>query len=448
MSIFRAYDVRGIYPTEINEEIALKIGKAFGTFNPGKIVVGFDTRLSSPSLKEKLINGLISTGATVIDAGIVTSPIVMFSTKHLECEGGVMVSASHNPKEFNGFKFYQKEGVPIGFESGLTKIQELFENEEFSEGKGNLIKKDIIKDYSDFILNLINIKKPINMKVVVDAGNGSTGGIYPKILRKAGIEVHELFCEPDGNFPNHEPNPTKKENLVQLQKKVSELNADLGFAFDGDGDRMAVIDEDGNVVYVGIVFSILIENALEKEPGSKIVYTILDSTAIDAVIRQHGGVPIVCRVGHTYITQRMIEEEASVAGEISGHYYFKETYGADDALFACLKLIEHLINTGKKISDYVDKFPKYYSQVSEGLRFPIKESEKFSFIEGLKKEFESKGYKIDTLDGVKVIFDDGWALFRPSNTEPIISMSYEAYNEKAFERIKKFVDDIVKKIPR
>jgi len=448
MSLFRAYDVRGIYPTDINEEITLKIGKAFGTFNPGKIVVGTDTRLSSPSLKKEFIKGLLSTGATVIDVGVVTSPIVMFITKHLNCDGGVNVSASHNPKEYNGFKFYSKGGVPIDFETGLIRIKEIFDNENFVEGNGNLIKKDVIKDYSDFILNLIDTTKPVSMKVVVDAGNGSTGGIYPEILRKAGIEVHELFCEPDGNFPNHEPNPSRPENLIQLQKKVLELNADLGFAFDGDGDRVAVIDENGNVVYVGVVFSILIKSALQKQPGSKIVYTVLESKAIDDVIRQHGGVPIVCRVGHTYITQKMIEKKAVVAGEISGHYYFKETYGADDALFACLKLIEYLIKSGKKISDFADEFPKYYSQVSEGLRIPIKKSEKFSFIEALKKDFESKGFKIDILDGVKVIFDDGWALFRPSNTEPVISMSYEAYNKTAFERIKKFVDDIVKKIPK
>jgi len=448
MSIFRAYDVRGIYPEEINEEIALKIGKAFGTFNPGKIVVGDELRLSSPSLKKEFIKGLVSTGTTVIDIGTVTSPIVMFATRYFNYDGGVNVSASHNPKQYNGFKFYSKGSIPIDFETGLIKIKKIFNNENFAKGEAKLIKKNIINDYSAFILNLIEMKKPINMKVVVDAGNGSTGKIYPNILRKAGIEVHELFCEPDGNFPNHEPNPTKTENLVTLQETVLESDADLGFAFDGDGDRMAVIDENGSIVYVGIVFSILIKSALEKKPGSKIVYTILDSKAIDDVIRKHGGIPVVCRVGHTYITQRMIDEQAAVAGEISGHYYFKETHGADDALFACLRLIEYLTKSEKKISDFADEFPKYFSQVSEGLRVPIKEREKFSFIDALKKEFESKGFKIDTLDGVKIIFDDGWALFRPSNTEPIISMSYEAYNKKAFERIKKFVDDIVKKIPR
>jgi len=446
MNIFRAYDIRGIYPTEINEEFAFKIGKAFGTFNPGKIIVGSESRLSGPSLKEELIKGLISTGATVIDIGTVTSPIVMFATKHLGCSGGVNVSASHNPKEYNGFKFYYKYGIPIDFETGLIQIQKIFEKEKFTEGKGKLIKKDVIKDYSNFLLS--KIRKPLKVKIVYDAGNGSTGKIYPKILKKAGVEVHELYCEPDGTFPNHEPNPSNNESLKDLQKKVLEINADIGFASDGDGDRLAVVDENGKVIPTGIIFSILIESALEKEPESKVVYTVLDSKAVDDVIRRHGGKPIVCRVGHTYITQRMLEENASIAGEISGHYYFKETSGADDALFAILRLIEHLIKSKKRISDYVKEYPKYYSQVSEGLRFPIKESEKFSFIEKLKQEFKKKGYKINTLDGVKVIFNDSWALFRPSNTEPIISMSYEATTKQGFERIKKFVNDIIDKIPK
>jgi phosphomannomutase len=448
MNIFRAYDVRGVYPTEIDEKIALKIGKAFGTFNSGKIVVGNELRLSSPSLKKELIKGLLSSGATVIDIGTVTSPIVMFATRNLNCDGGVNVTASHNPKEYNGFKFYRRNGIPIDFETGLIKIQDIFEKEKFSEGKGKLIKKNIIKDYSNFILRMIKIKKPIKMKIVVDAGNGSTGRIYPDILKKLGLKVYELFCEPDGNFPNHEPNPSKTENLEHLQEKTLELGADLGFAYDGDGDRLAVVDKNGSIVYVGVVFSILIKNALEKEPGSKVIYTVLDSKAIDDVIREQGGIPVVCRVGHTYITQKMIDEKAVIAGEISGHYYFKETHGADDALFASLKLIETLVNSNKEISDFANRFPKYFSQVSEGLRIPIKESEKFNFIEKLKNDFKNRDFNIDTTDGVKIFFEDGWALFRPSNTEPMISISYEAEDETSFERMKKFVDDIISRIPR
>jgi len=448
MGIFRAYDIRGIYPKDLNEKIALKIGKAFGTYNPGKIVVGMDTRLSSPSLKKALIKGLKSTSAKVIDIGIVTTPMVMFATRHLKCDGGIMVSASHNPKQYNGFKLFRKNGIPISYESGIKEVQKIFGREKFKKGKGTLVKEDITDEYLHFLLNKIDLKPPINLKVVVDAGNGPAGIITPRVLKELGITVYELYCKPDGRFPNHEPNPSKPENLVDIKKKVIKENANIGFAYDGDGDRVAVIDDNGNVVYVGVVFSILIENILSKKPGSKIVYTPLDSQAIEDVIKRHGGVPLVCRVGHTFITQKMLKEDASLAGEISGHYYFKEIYGADDALFASLKLIESLVKSGKDFDDYAKSLPKYYSEVSEALRVPIKESEKFKFIEKLKKEFKKKEYKISTIDGVKVFLKDGWALFRPSNTEAVISMSYEAKTKKGLERMKKFVNKIKKKIPR
>jgi len=440
--------VRGVYPTDLNEEIALKIGKAFGTYNPGKIVVGNDVRLSSPSLKEHLIKGLLSTGCDVIDVGMVTTPIVIFSTKHLRYDGGVMVTASHNPKEYNGFKFNDGKGIPISLESGLNRIQEVFKNEKFSEGIGKVTKKNVIKDYTKFLLSKVFIKEPVDMKIVVDTGNASPGIIYPKVLRKISVDVHELYCEPDGNFPNHQPDPTKKENIVDLQKRVLEVKADLGFAYDGDGDRLGVVDKDGKIVEPNQIFALLIKQALTMKPKSKIVYDALSSMMIEDIIRRYNGIPVVSKVGHTYITQRMFEENAVLAGELSGHYYFKDIFFSDDALFASLKLIEFLTKSGKELKEHFKDLPKYYSQVSEGMRIPIKESEKFSFIENLKKELKGKGYKIDTLDGIKIIFDNGWALLRPAHTESKISVAYESRNKGGFERIKKFVDKIIKRIPK
>jgi phosphomannomutase/phosphoglucomutase len=448
LEIFKAYDVRGIYPTMLDEQTALRIGKAFSTYNPGKIVVGNDTRLSGPSLKKKLIEGLTSTGAHIVDVGTTTSPALMFSTRFLDCDGGVMVTASHNPKEYNGFKFYRKNGIPISYEMGLNKVQELFEREKFSQGKGKTETTSIHDDYISFLLQEIRFRKKPAFKVVVDAGNGAGGVVNPSALKKAGLEVVELFCNPDGNYPNHQPDPSKPENVVALKSKVRETGADLGFGYDGDGDRLAVVDAEGNTVPTGVVFSILIQNALAQNPGGKVVYTALDSRAVDDVIRQHGGVPIVCRVGHTYITMKLLEEDAVVAGEISGHYYFRGTHGADDALFASLKIIESLVNSGKTLADYARDYPKYYSQVSEKCRFPVKESEKFPFIEQLKTRFKREGYKIDTLDGVKVLFEDGWAMFRPSNTEPVISVSYEAKTKQNFDRIEKLVQETVATIPK
>lgn len=443
-----AYDVRGVYPTALNEEVALKIGKAFGSYNPGRIVVGLDTRLSGPSLMGSFVEGLVSTGAHVADVGVATSPALMFATRFLGCDGGVMVTASHNPKEYNGFKFYRRNGIPISYESGLNRVQELFLQGKFTEGKGTVEKRNIHDDYISFLANNVSFRRKPVLKVVVDAGNGGGGVLYPDALRKAGLTVSELFCELDGHFPNRDPDPSKPESLSKLQSKVLEVGADLGFAFDGDGDRLAVVDTDGSIVSTGVVFSVIIRNALDRAPGAKVVYTALDSMAIEDVIRKHSGIPIVCRVGHTYITQKLLEEKASVAGEISGHYYFKETFGADDAAFACLKLIESLVNTGRKLTDYAKEYPKYYSQVSEKSRYHIKESEKLAFIEGLKTRFQREGYRIDTLDGVKVIFEDGWAMFRPSNTEPIISISYEAKTQSAFIKIGKIVNDLVESIPK
>lgn len=275
--IFRAYDIRGKYPTELDENFAFEIGKAFGTFNPGKIVVGMDVRISGPTLKKKLIEGLVSTGCDVIDIGIVTTPMTLFSTWFYNYDGGIMVTASHNPKEFNGFLFNKKGGIPISKDSGLDKIKEAFDSKKYSEGKGTYIEKNVVEDYINHVIEKVNIIS--HPKVVIDAGNGTTGKIYSDAFRRLGIETVELFCEPDGNFPNREP-ISKLEGLRHLQNKVLETGADLGIAFDCDGDRMGIVDENGKIIYVGVVFSIFIKNMLSEVPGSKIVYTALDSNAI------------------------------------------------------------------------------------------------------------------------------------------------------------------------
>jgi len=446
-NIFRAYDIRGIYPTELNEDVAFKIGQAFGTFTHGRIVIGCDTRLSSPALKENLIKGIISTGSDVIDIGMSSTPMTIFATRYLKCDGGVNVTASHNPKEYNGFKLYDKDAVPISYESGIEDIKKIFESGEFKTGNGTIIVQNIKEDYIKFLFSNLKVQKPLDMSVVVDAGNGVAGLFLSEAFERLGVKVHALYCEPDGNFPNHAPDPSKPENIEDLQKKVKEINADIGFAYDGDGDRLVVVDKNGKVIHVGVIFSLLIKNILAENPKSKVIYTPLDSKAIEDMIKNNDGIPILCRVGHTYITQKLLEEDAALAGEISGHYYFKETFGADDSLFTSLKLIEYLTKSNKTLADYENELPKYFSEVSEANRFPIKESEKFPFIETLKTEFMINGYKVDTLDGVKVFFDDGWVLIRPSNTEAVISLSYESVSKEGFDRLKNFVNDIISRIP-
>lgn len=439
MSIFHAYDVRGICPTELNEKIAFDIGRAFGTFNPGKIVVGSDARLSGPAIKEQLIRGLLTTNADVVDIGRVTTPMVLFSTANYKFDGGIMVTASHNPKEDNGFKFYDKNALPISYELGLNKIEELVTNKKFAKGEGEFSKMNIEKDYINFLLKKIKLKNPINLKIVIDAGNGSSGIVNPKVLEKFGAKVYRLYCEPDGNFPNHHPDTSKKENLKDLQEKVREVGADLGFAYDGDGDRLAVVDENGDIIDTHKVFAFLIKNILTKK--EKVVYDVLTSRMIYDAIKLYGGFPVVCRVGHTYLSRKMFEEKAVLGGELSGHYYFRETFGNDDAVFASLKILEFMVNKNKKPSNGVAELPVY---ISDSIRVPIETNKKFRFIENLKKELRESGHKIDDLDGVKVFFDKGWALFRSSNTEPVISIAYEATSEDEFNTIKKFVNNIIK----
>jgi phosphomannomutase len=446
--IFRAYDIRGKYPEEMDEEFAFEIGKAFGTFNLGKIVVGMDVRISGPLLKKKLIEGLNSVGCDVIDIGVVTTPMVLFSTWFYDYDGGIMLTASHNPKEFNGLLFNKKGGIPISKAGGLDKIKGIFDSEKYSKGNGTCSEKNVVEDYTNHVLGKIKIKPPIKMKVVIDAGNGTTSNIYPKAFRKLGIDVVELFCNYDGNFPNHSPDPSKLDNLCHLQKKVLETHADIGFSYDCDGDRMAIVDERGKIIYVGIIFSIFIENLLSEYPKSRIVHTALDSNAIVDIIERNEGIPVVCRVGHTFITEKMLETGAILSGELSGHYFFKDMNYADDNLFGSLKLVEFLLKSKNKISDYERKFPKYFAEVSETMRFPVKESEKFPFIDKLKSEFEEAGHRIDTLDGVKVFFDDGWIVFRPTNTEAKIMISYESKSKEGFEKLKKIANQVIDRIPR
>ncbi|MEA2075684.1 MAG: phosphomannomutase/phosphoglucomutase [Euryarchaeota archaeon] len=447
MSIFKAYDIRGIYPSEIDERVAYQIGAAFGTLNPGKIAVGCDTRLSSPQLKEYFIKGASSTGSGVIDIGVVTTPAVVFAIEHLKCDGGVNITASHNPKEYNGVKLFDGNAMPISYESGIGTLKEIFESENYRKGNGSssTLAIKVKEDYINFIQTLARVKIGNRLSVVIDGSNGAAGLYAPDIYRRLGMTVNELNCMADGNFPGHDPDPSKEENLLDAKTKVKEVGADLGFVYDGDGDRLAVIDADGTAIESRRIFSLLVKQLLEEKPEAKIVHDALMSGMAIDTIKRYGGLAIPCRVGHTYIAQKMMEEAAELAGELSGHYYFKETFFADDAILASLKVIELISQGGKRLSELIGDFPEY---LSENVRVSVKESEKFSFIKKLKDELEIEGYTLDCLDGVKVIFEDGWALFRASNTEPKISVAYESKDKEEYNKIKKFVQSIIERVPQ
>ncbi len=459
-SIFRAYDVRGKYPDELNENIAYLIGRAFATVfcnsneaqcvASGKlnIAVGGDARLSTPSIKENLIQGLVDSGANVVNIGMVPTPVVYFACYKLGYDYGIAVTGSHLEKDYNGMKFCDANGIPISFEAGIDKIKELVETKKVKvvakEDVGQIENKDVLDDYVKFMLSLFPISLK-GFKIVVDGANGAAGKLYSRILRACGADVIEMYCDPDGNFPNHTPDPMKKEFIIDLKLKVKETKADVGFAFDGDGDRINVVDKNGNVVDTNHVFSLMIEQVLKENKGGKIVHDVLCSKLVEDVIKEAGGIPIICRVGHTYIANKCFNENALMAGEVSGHYFFKESNYADDVLVAALKILKIMKNSGKHLSELTRKYPLFYYY---GDRFPVKEEEKFSFIEQLKERLASQGLNIMTMDGVRVNFENGWMLFRPSNTEAKISMGYESSDPEEFGMIKQMAEEIIKEIPK
>tara|TARA_Y100000034_G_scaffold135381_1_gene207094 strand:+ start:3036 stop:4670 length:1635 start_codon:yes stop_codon:yes gene_type:complete len=429
MRIFKPYDIRGVYPSEIDEQMAENIGKAIGTIRKGKIGVGRDVRKSSPKLHKAFVKGLISTGAEVIDFGIISTPLIIFATSYYNLSCGAIITASHNPETHNGVKIYDKNSIPLSYETGIAKIEQLTNSKKFRVGKGTIKKTNPFNDYKNYLIS--KISKPKKLKIVVDCLNGAGSKIIPEILNSWGLNVTKIRCEGNGKFPKDGPNP-KAENLKELSKKVKSTNADLGLAFDGDADRLAVVDNNGNFVNVRTVFSLLVKNSALETKNLKVIGDILTSKLVENTVSEVGEF-ISCRVGHTYISQLFVEKDADLAGELSGHFYFKETYSGDNALFGGMKLIEYLSRTNKQLSDF--NFPQYFSY-SEYL--PINKDRK-EFISQLKTELQ-KEFEIDETDGIKIKFDKGWAVFRLSNTEPKVLVAYESSDRQEFEEIQNLVE--------
>lgn len=441
---FKAYDIRGVYGKEVDEDLARKVGAIFSAMYPGTIVVGGDVRESTPSLKQAFIEGALSAGGNVVDIGFATTPLVLFATKHLSAAAGANITASHNPAEFNGIKLNDKNGEPISYESGLHKIEASVKENKIptAQTQGKLENKNILKDYIKFVKGHAPSLK--GWKIVVDAGNGVAGLINPDVLEALGAEVVRLYCEPDGRFPNHQPNPEKEDNMRDLAAKVKESGAALGVAYDGDGDRVGFVDENGQTISGTKALCILIKDVLEKNRGAKIVFDVECSKAIEDVIKAAGGIPVICKTGHTYITQRMIEEKAIFAGEKSGHYYFSETQGVDDGLFATVKMLAYLMRTKQTLSQTAAAVPQYISSYK---RLQVANDEvKFQMIEQLKEEVVALGHAPTTLDGVRLDFDGGWMLIRASNTEPKLSVTVEGAGREQFEKFESLATELLKKV--
>ena len=429
MSIFKACDVRGIYNKDLDDDIAYRLGQALGMRLQGqRAVVGGDLRLSTPPLKDALIRGMMEAGVHVLDVGIVPTPTLYWARIHLKAQGAVMVTASHNPAEYNGFKF-MLGALPIAPEEIEGIAQDVFEGLELQVLPGTIEQRNILDEYETFLItSVVRLKR---RRVVVDAGNGSLSEMAPRVLAHLGLDVVPLFCSPDGSFPNRDPNPAVPEHIETLCREVVSSGADLGIAYDGDGDRVIFCDHTGQTCTADRVFVLYIDNLLKKQPGAGVVYDQKCSEVVPEAIVAHGGIPLVERSGHAFIKRRLLDEDAALGGEISGHYFFQELQG-DDALFATLRLLAILDKEQASLYDLLAKVPQYVT--TPDIRIPCPPDMAANILQDMARSLAD--YPQQHIDGVRIQFPDGWALARLSVTEPLLTLRCEAHTDAALERIK------------
>lgn len=431
-NIFREYDVRGVADRDLTDETVKLLGKAFGTAVRRKglkdVLVGMDNRSSSPRLKKALTAGLVSTGCRVVDIGTVVTPILYFSRVLYNTEAAVMITGSHNPPEDNGFKIALGPGTIYGEE--IQDLRRLIEAGDFESGSGDEAASNPVPAYMEMIREKISLG-PRKLKVAVDCGNGTASYFAVDIISSLGCEVLDLYCDPDPSFPNHHPDPVKRKNLTDIIDLVVSRGADLGVAFDGDADRIGVVDDRGTVIWGDQLMAIFWREVLEKHPGAPAIIEVKCSQALVDEVQRLGGKPVFYRTGHSLIKAKMKELHAPFTGEMSGHIFFAdEYYGYDDAFYAAGRLLRLLSNSGRPLSEMVNDLPRYYSTAET--RVPCPDEEKFGVVKKLQDFFRGKHEVID-VDGVRVLFGDGWGLVRASNTQPVLVARCEA---KTPERLK------------
>jgi phosphomannomutase len=431
--VFKAYDVRGIHPSELDEEGAYAIGRAYvEQFEPKAIAVGRDMRVSSTSMADAAIRGAQAAGAEVKDLGLIGTEMLYFGVGELDLDGGVMVTASHNPKEYTGMKIVRRGALPVGGDSGLLEIRDralgLSGDERTDLGEAEDV--DIYPAFVNRVLSFVEVDEIEPLRVVVDAGNGMAGAMLPPILERLPVEAVRCFFEPDGTFPNHEPNPLLEENREFIIGKVKDEKADLGIAFDGDADRCFFVDDGGEFVPGDFVTALLAESMLEKEPGAKIIYDVRASWAVPDTVERLGGVPLVNRVGHAFIKERMRKEGALFGGEVSGHYYFRDFNQADSGTIPALLMLELVSKRGKPLSEILQPFRERYFITGE-LNTPVPDVA--LKLQELKEHFAADG-EVSHLDGISVTAKDWHMNVRPSNTEPLLRLNLEALDRELMER--------------
>jgi phosphomannomutase len=424
--VFKAYDVRGIYPTEIDEGGAYAVGRGYAdVFEPKRIAVGRDMRLSSPSIAEAVRRGVVDGGVDVVDIGLVGTEMTYFAVGELALDGGIMVTASHNPKDYTGMKIVRRGALPVGGDSGLLDIRDrAMAGAQASRGEaaGRVEQEDVYPRFVQRVLSFIDPSAVRPLRAVIDAANGMAGLMLPPVLEHLPVDAARYFFEPDGSFPNHEPNPLLPENREFIVGKVKEERGDLGIAFDGDADRCFFVDETGEFVPGDFVTALLAELMLEKEPGAKIIYDVRASWAVRDTVERAGGVPLVNRVGHAFIKHRMREEDAVFAGEVSGHYYFRDFSKADSGTIPALLVLELLSKKGRPFSEILRPYRERYHITGE-INSTV--SDVALKLQELKEHFRSQG-EISHLDGISVTAADWHLNVRPSNTEPLLRLNLEA----------------------
>ena len=431
--IFHAYDVRGIYGENLTDDVAYRIGRAAAQYlQVPEIAVGRDMRLSSPQLAAALIRGITDQGVNATDLGMTTTDGLYFAVGKFNFPAGVMITASHNPAQYNGMKFCRAQAFPISLESGLSDIRDLAVSGKFAEpaSKGQVIKRDITDDYVKHALSFIDVSRIRPLKVVIDAGNGMAGLIMPKVFQHLPCELVPLYFELDGNFPHHPASPIEPENMVDVQKKVREVGADLGAAFDGDADRMFPVDEHGDLVDGSKVIAAVSNSLLQKFPGSTILYNLIVSKSVPELINKLGGKAIRTRVGHSYIKAEMRQNNAIFGGEHSGHFYFRDNWFADSGLIALLILLELVSVENKPLSEILK--PLDHGFRSGEINSTIADAQ--GKMHALEERFGKNAKTVDHLDGVTLDFGDWWFNVRPSNTEPLLRLNLEANSHELMEQ--------------
>ena len=445
--IFRAYDVRGRVGDDIDPRVFEQVGRAYATLirrrGGRRIAVGQDNRVSSDALKAAFVAGTRAAGVDVVDVGVVTTPILYFATAHWHLDGGANITGSHNPVEYNGVKMVHPGAAPLT-EDEIQGLRRTIERSDYESGHGSIETRRPRDDYFTTVTTLVRLARPL--RIVVDAGNGVAGLYAPDLLRRLGCEVRELYCESDGRFPNHLPDPEDPANVVDLQKQVVETGADLGVAYDGDADRVGIIDERGRRHEADLILVLLARDLLRRHPGAKIVFDVKSSQSLVDEITKHGGVPVMWKTGHSHLKRKMREDGILLGGEVSGHMFFAENYyGVDDGLLASCKILEIVAAQPGPASALFDSMEHLHA--TPELKAMCPDGEKFRVVDELVRELKQR-YETVEIDGARVLFPGGgWGLVRASNTNPYLTLRFEGRTEAAIAEMKKVIYDALRRYP-